>query len=84
MYPLMFDTVSVAMETYYSQCPRQENQALAHNRENVVDTSTQQREAIKLAHGKRAHGREKLAHSREKLQASTRQESGTSTRQTNR
>ncbi len=27
--PLMFDTVPVAMETYYSQCPRQEKQALA-------------------------------------------------------
>ncbi len=39
----MFDTVPVAMD---SQCPWQEKQALAHNRENLVDTSTQQREAI--------------------------------------
>ncbi len=46
--PLMFDTVSVAMETYYSQCPRQETEASTSTQqtESIVDTSAQQREAI--------------------------------------
>ncbi len=96
---LMFDTVPVAMHGNLLQSVPTASQRNKHqhtNRENLVDTSTQQREAIsqhtarghmagrsqhtaersyKLAHSKRAaHGRE----------ASTRQESGTSTRQTYR